>query len=258
MLNLEQIQQQYPEHLRGFKKSLLKEYLQYKILNSIYDSKVGNKLIFLGGTALRIVHEGNRFSEDLDFDNFDLTVEEFEYLGAVIKKDLEQEGLPVEIVSKTKSAFRLKIRIPKLLFDTGLAGLPGQKILIQVDTEPHDFNYLPDKPILNKFEVFTQINSVPRDILLSQKIYAAVNRKRAKGRDFYDIVFLHGIGARPNFGYLKQKLDISNQRKLKDFLLDETSRMNFELLGRDVEPFLFNPKENNKVFLFREFVKQKY
>ena len=128
--------------------------------------------------------------------------------------------------------------------------------MIQVDTEPHNFDYTPEKPILNKFDVFTQINAVPRDILLSQKIYAAVNRNRSKGRDFFDIVFLYGLGASPNFIYLNQKLGITNQWQLKSFLLDKTSKLDFELLARDVEPFLFNPSESSKVRLFREFIGQ--
>ena len=73
MLTLEQIEQQYPENLRGFKRSLLREYLQYKILEIIFASEYATKLVFIGGTALRIVHDNSRFSEDVDFDNFGLT-----------------------------------------------------------------------------------------------------------------------------------------------------------------------------------------
>ncbi|MBW7997649.1 MAG: nucleotidyl transferase AbiEii/AbiGii toxin family protein [Candidatus Glassbacteria bacterium] len=258
MLSLEQILEQYPASLRNFPESLLKEYLQYKILDSIFNSASGQKLAFLGGTALRIIHNGSRFSEDLDFDNFDLKADEFVDLGDEIKKYLELEGLEVEIDSKTESAYRLKIRIPRLLFDTGLAHQPEQKILIQVDTVPQNFDYRPDKPILNKFEVFTQINAVPRDILLAQKIFAAVGRKRAKGRDFFDIVFLYGIGARPNFDYLEKNLDIKEQKQLKISLLEKTKNMDFKSLAQDVEPFLFNPKDSNKVFLFREFIRQQF
>ena len=73
MITLDQILAAYPENLRAFKESILKEYLQYKILNSIFNSEHANKLAFLGGTALRIVYGSTRFSEDLDFDNFALT-----------------------------------------------------------------------------------------------------------------------------------------------------------------------------------------
>jgi hypothetical protein len=38
MLDLHQIESFYPEHLRAFKKNILREYLQYKVLDIIYDS----------------------------------------------------------------------------------------------------------------------------------------------------------------------------------------------------------------------------
>lgn len=256
MINLDQILAEYPEHLRAYRESILKEYLQYKILRSIFESQYANKLAFLGGTALRIIHNSTRFSEDLDFDNFDLSKVEFVKLGQVIKKDLELEGLEVEIDAKTKNAYRLKIKIPGILFNVGLAPMIEQKILIQVDTVPQNFQYIPDKPLLNKFDVFTQINVVPKDILLAQKIYASVNRKRFVGRDFFDVVLLYGIGARPNFAYLEKNIGVTNKVTLKAFMLEKIANLNFDTLAKDVEPFLFNPKDKNKVVLFREFVEQ--
>jgi len=62
----------------------------------------------------------------------------------------------------------------------------------------------------------------------------------------------------PNFGYLKKKLDVTNQSQLKEFLLKKTEDMDFKSLARDVEPFLFDPRDNNKVFLFREFIQQNF
>ena len=114
------------------------------------------------------------------------------------------------------------------MYDTGLTRQAEQKILIQVDTVPQHFDYVPDKPILNKFEVFTQINVVPKNILLAQKNIAATNRKRAKGRDFFDIIFLYGLGARPDWGYLRKNLGVESQPQLRAYLLEKTQA--FELL----------------------------
>lgn len=256
MISLDQILSAYPENLRAFKESILKEYLQYKILNSIFNSEYAQKLVFLGGTALRIVHGSTRFSEDLDFDNFGLSEEEFTNLSTVIQRDLALEGLNVEVNTVTQKAYRIKIRIPKLLFDSGLSTMSTHKILIQVDTVPQNFGYMPDKPLLNKFDIFTQINAVPIDILLSQKIYAAVNRKRTMGRDFFDIVFLNGIGAKPNFAYLEKNIGVTNAQDLKKYLLEKTTTLNFADLAKDVEPLLFDPRDKKKVLLFREFLEQ--
>lgn len=49
MLTLAQIVQQYPENLRPFKRGILREYLQYKILEIIFASQYARKLVFLGG-----------------------------------------------------------------------------------------------------------------------------------------------------------------------------------------------------------------
>ena len=116
MLTLEQIQQQYPQNLRLFPRSLLREYLQYKILEIIFASEYASKLVFIGGTALRIAHDNNRFSEDVDFDNFGLTDAEFKQTSYKVKAGLEAEGFKVEIDFKGKESYRCEVRFPGLLF----------------------------------------------------------------------------------------------------------------------------------------------
>lgn len=253
MLNIQEIEKNYPEHIRGFKRGMLREYLQYKILQIVFDSLYGAKLSFLGGTALRIVHGNTRFSEDLDFDNFGLSKEEFDEISVLIKKQLELEGYEVEIRNVFKGAYRCYVKLPKVLFDNNLSLLEEEKILIQLDTLPHGFPYDFDKIILNKFEVFTEINVTPIDILLSQKIYAIFNRKTKKGRDFYDVVFLLSK-TKPNYDYLKVKLDISDGEQLHDRLISFCQDLDFLQLAKDVETFLFYPKDAKKVELFAKYI----
>jgi len=81
MLDIKQIQSFYPEHLWPFKKNLLREYLQYKILEAIFESPLADKLAFMGGTCIHIVHGSSRFSEDLDFDNSGIGRHDFEALS---------------------------------------------------------------------------------------------------------------------------------------------------------------------------------
>jgi len=207
MLTLSQIQEHYPENIKGFKKNILREYLQYKILEIIFNSKYANKLCFLGGTALRIIYNSQRFSEDLDFDNFGITPKEFADLSQKIREKLSKEGYETQITNVYKGAFRCNIKLPKILYDNDLSGIKDEKMLIQIDTAPHHFTYTPEKRTLNKFEVFKQIFVTPADILLSQKINAVFNRKRQKGRDFFDIVYLFSF-TKPDYKYLVQKLKI--------------------------------------------------
>ena len=253
MLTLPQIVEQYPEPLRPYKRAMLREYLQFKILEIIFASEHANKLAFLGGTALRIVYNNTRFSEDLDFDNFSLKEGEFEALSATVQKGLEAEGLKVEMNFAGKDAYRCNIRLPGILYANDLSPHDGEKILLQIDSLAHGFDYHPDKKILNKFDIFSEIFVTPIDILLSQKMYAAVNRKRAKGRDFFDIVFLLSLTT-PNYPYLQLKLGVDNPSALRHLVLDAVKEFNFIELGKDVQNFLFNPADAKKVELFREFI----
>ena len=253
MLNLQEIQKHYPENIRGFKRNILREYLQYKILRIIFDSNYANKLSFLGGTLLRIVHNNSRFSEDLDFDNFNLTENEFNEISRIVKKELELEGYIVETRNVFKGAFRCYIKIPNLLFDSNLSGYKEEKMLIQLDTASHNFSYNPEKVILNKFDIFTEINITPIDIILSQKIYTIFNRKTKKGRDFYDIIFLLSK-TNPNYNYLKAKMGISDGKELKDKILALIENTDLKELTKDVRHFLFSPKDVKKIELFRKYI----
>lgn len=253
MLTLQQIEQQYPENIRVFKRGILREYLQYKILEIIFSSEFAGKLSFMGGTALRLVYGNTRFSEDLDFDNFGLSENEFDKLSVIIRKGLEAQGLKTEISTVAKGAFRCNIRLPEILFVNQLSPFKEEKILIQVDSFAQNFDYKPEKKSLNKFDVFSEIFITPPNILLSQKIYAIFNRRRAKGRDFYDIVFLLSF-AKPSYEYLAQKLNINSPGELKKKIVLLCAELNLEELANDAEPFLFSPQDSKKIKLFVDIV----
>lgn len=203
MLELKQIESFFPEHLRHFKRNLLREYLQYKILDTVFGSRDGQRLVFMGGTAIHIAYGLPRFSEDLDFDNQGLTQTAFKALVQVVANKLALEGYVIETSVSFKEAFSADVKFMKVLFDAGLSGHREEKILIKLGTEPQNFQYIPQRVMINKFDVFSGINVVPPDILLSQKLCAVLMRKRAMGRDFYDALFLTGM-TKPHEGYWKK------------------------------------------------------
>lgn len=254
MLSLAEIQSYYPEHLHPRSEFLLREYLQYKILEILFESEYAPKLMFLGGTCLRIIHQNNRFSEDLDFDNFNLTEKNFEAISIHIRTALEREGYQTEIRQVIRGAFHCYIRFSGLLYEMGLSGHREAIIRINLDTEPQGFVFQPDIHFLNRFDVFTSIPCTPPDLLLSQKLLAMSQRRRPQGRDFYDAVFLFGKTS-PNFEYLEQKLNISNLESLKSYLFAICARSDFSELAKDVQPSLFNPRDIKKVEQFPAFVK---
>ncbi|TVR33497.1 MAG: nucleotidyl transferase AbiEii/AbiGii toxin family protein [Balneolaceae bacterium] len=256
MLTLDEIQSFYSESLHRYPKFLLREYLQYKILEIIYESPHANGLCFLGGTCLRIVHGNRRFSEDLDFDNLSLSEADFENVAGAIEKELTREGFETEMKTVIKGAWHCHVRFPGLLYEKGLSGHREEKILIQLDTESQHFDYEPERLILNRFEVFTTILTTPLPLLMAQKLYAAINRTRNKGRDFFDLVFLMSRNIQPDYNYLEEKISVSDSEALKNVLLEKCRQLDMDEMARDVEPFLFKPTDRKKVEQFEAVVQQ--
>lgn len=256
MMKLDEIAKSYPEGLQPFRQFILREYLQHKLLQIIFDSEYAGSLCFRGGTCLRIVHGNTRFSEDLDFDNYRLTEATFAAISEMIRKQLEYEGYDVEMKAVYKGAYHCYVRFPGLLFKEGLSGYKEEKILIQLDTEPQHFEFAPQQYILNRFDVFAQINVTPPAILLAQKFYAILNRERNKGRDFFDVVFLLSLIDKPDYNYLFQKKQINTAEALKEQILARCAQIDMQEMARDVQPFLFNAGDAKKVTLFAEYIKQ--
>lgn len=254
MMEMEDILQEFPKTLHQKKAFALREYLQYEILKAIFESKHALKFTFLGGTCLHLVYGTERFSEDLDFDNEGLTEEEFEETGAIVKRWLELLGYQVDIRFIYKGAFHCNVRFPGLLYDYKMSGHKEAKLLIKLDTEKQHFEYDRELVRLRKFGVDTEIFAPPLHLLCSQKISAALGRKRAKGRDYYDLWWLLQRTS-PNYEYLAQKLEISDAKTLNKRVSIRMAELDFDQLAADVAPFLFNEKDIEAVRQFPSFWK---
>ena len=145
-----------------------------------------------------------------------------------------------------------------MLFKEELSGHREEKILIWLDAEPQFFKYNPDRFILNRFEIFTTILTTPLPLLLSQKFYAIISRDRKQGRDFFDAVFLMSRGIKPDYEFLGAKLGIHNAYALKELILEECQSLDMEKIADDVEPFLFDSKDKQKVVQFIDYFKQSF
>lgn len=255
MLNFTDILAQYPLILQHYQDHILKEYLQYHILESIFTSPVAEKLCFIWWTALRLVYNNQRFSEDLDFDNKGLSFDEFDTLMSIVQRSLELQWFVVELRTIQKWAYHCLIKFPDLLYKHGLSPMKTSKILIQIDTHDQWYEYVPDKVTLEKFETMSLVNVASKHLLLAQKIYTVFERKRMKGRDFFDILFLLKHTKRPDRWFLEQKLWIATPEWLTNYLLEKSQWLDFKALQADVQPFLFEPS-NQSVALFPEYIKQ--
>jgi predicted nucleotidyltransferase component of viral defense system len=96
MVDMSLIVDYFPEQIRNnalLGKSMMKEYIQLLILDYLSTTKYIRKLIFIGGSNLRLVYGIDRFSEDLDFDCKDVNKEDFLKMSDDICISLKEVGI---------------------------------------------------------------------------------------------------------------------------------------------------------------------
>ena len=114
--------------------------------------------------------------------------------------------------------------------------------------------YLKLRENLKNFTIFTSINVVPKEILLSQKIFSVLNRNRIPGRDLYDIIFLPGM-SKPDKNYLINKIGTGDIGKVKKLLISKINGLDLIKISQYVKSFLFDPQDAKKIELFPDYLK---
>jgi predicted nucleotidyltransferase component of viral defense system len=166
--------------------------MQQIALAGLYRGGFFNKAAFYGGSCLRIFHQLQRFSEDMDFsllqpdvhfelDNyFEPITAEFKALGreVVINKKEKKKQTNVEsaFLKEDTAIYNLQFRTEQTV-----------KIKIEVDVNPPTGFNCEHKLLLLPFSFMTRCYSLPD--LYAGKMHALLfrNRKaRVKGRDWYD------------------------------------------------------------------------
>lgn len=257
MINQEQIYSYFPPILRdnpAHRKYLIKEYLLLLILDHLSTTSYVRKLVFIGGTNLRLVKGIDRFSEDIDFDIKNLSHDEFLSMTNGVISFLKRYGLNVEARDKQSeklSAFRRSLYFPQLLFDLGLSGHREERFLLKVEAEDQGVKYNPMMANIRGCGFFFQFPVPPDPVLCAMKISALLSR--AKGRDFYDTIFLMSQ-TQPDYTFLKERTGISNPAELTAAFLDSISRVNLSQKAKDFEHLLFDSKNSKRIESFPEFV----
>jgi len=257
MIRIEQIKNYFPVQIRGnssFDKYILKEYLQLMILDYLSSTPFVRRMAFIGETNLRLVKGIDRFSEDLDFDCKNLSIDEFFEMTNEVIQFLERSGFRVEAKDKENSkltAFRRNIHFPELLFDLGLSGHKEERFLIKIESQDQGIVY--PSVIMNiKGCGFFFPFPVPSDgILCSMKIAAMLNR--AKGRDFYDVMFLLSQ-SKPDYDFLSKRCGVHNLQEFKKATTELLKTVDLKKKQKDFEHLLFNKTNNAKILRFGEFV----
>ena len=257
MIQIEQIRNYFPAQIHGisgFDKHILKEYLQLMTLDYLSSTPNIQKMVFIGGTNLRLVKGIDRFSEDLDFDCKDLSKEGFIEMTNGIIQFLERSGLRVEAKDKENlrlTAFRRNIHFPELLFDLGLSGHKEERFLIKVESQDQGIDYLSVITNIKGCGFFFPL-PVPSDsVLCSMKISAMLTR--AKGRDFYDLMFLLAQ-AKPDYDFLSKRCGIHNLQEFKRVTVELLKTIDLKKKQKDFEHLLFNKANSEKILRFGEFV----
>lgn len=257
MLIFSDLKKYYPENIwRTHPESILKEYIQCELLDSIFKLEDSASISFMGGTAIRIIYGSHRFSEDLDFDNFGLSFSDFKGIMNLVVKDMYLKGFNVEFRFVEKGAFHCYIKLPNILYSSGLSKHVSEKISIRIDAVRKEKKIKPEPIFLNKFDVYRKILVNPADIILSQKLMTALKRKTQKGRDFYDISYLYGF-TEPNFLFIEKCLHTKKELFVDNFL-SQCDKLDFKRLASDVEPFLIDRQSVERVVNFKEFIFSKF
>lgn len=246
MIDLNYINSFFPAPIAGnatFQKHILKEYVQLMVLDYLATSPYISKLAFIGGTNLRLIKGIDRFSEDLDFDCKDLTDDEFKEMTDGVLTFLYRSGINVEARDKANpklSAFRRNIYFPEFLFELGLTGN-------QLD---QGVNYPIEKKHVQRCGFFFPLPVPPDSVLLSMKLSALL--ARAKGRDFYDTMFLMQQ-TKPSYEFLSARVGINTPDELKKAILNKLKTIDLNVKKRDFEHLLLNVNAGEKILLFEEF-----
>ncbi len=250
MLNFEQIKDYLPKEIvQRNPKGALTEYLQHEFLDAIFKQEGAELLSFMGGTAIRIIYNSQRFSEYLDFDNFGLDYADFKRLMEKAFRELKLKGFEAEMrLLKKEEVFHGYIKFPLILQQYGLKAHHQEKIFIALDAQKKEKLFVPEIKPLNKFGIFRNIAVNPLPVLLAQKLMAILQRKRERGRDFYDVSFLAGL-TQPDYAYIQQIIGLE-KGEFKEKLLKKCSTLNYKALARDVMPFLFNAEQADRVLNF--------
>ena len=77
--------------------NVAREYCQHLFLSKFYQQEQAEKILFKGGTALRILWQSPRFSEDLDFSSQKMTFSSMENKIETTLLNVEREGHQVRI-----------------------------------------------------------------------------------------------------------------------------------------------------------------
>lgn len=192
--------------------NIAREYTQHIFLKSFYALPKSEHVLFKGGTALRIVFESPRFSDDLDYSAFDISRDEIESLFLSTLADLERSNIRVELHDKsggTSGGY----------YGEAVFQLYEHTISFSINVVIRERELLPKgeyKLIHRGFVPNYSLLMLPQEVLIREKLQALMTR--AKPRDYYDLYFMLRSGIiQPNDRLLLGDILVQVERTDLDF-----------------------------------------
>lgn len=239
-----------------------REYLQILVLKSIYHSKWGNTLSFMGGTCLRICYDLRRFSEDLDF-ALDRKREDcsFEVLLETVRNDFDRSGFKIETKSSKEGVVQKSfIKFSELLQPLGFSARKEEKIHIKLEVDTNPIPVSDDQResfFVGKFNESFPIIKHKMETLFSGKILALLSRTYAKGRDYYDLIWYLTSKTPIDMKYLRDGVvqanrsartptplpDFKSVGSVFDALSQTIAKADLAVVLKDISRFLEDPTE---------------
>jgi len=191
--------------------NIVREYWEMFILDGLYSSVLGTSLIFKGGTALRLIYNSPRFSEDLDFSLFGkIKFNDFKkIMENIISK---QPELSIKEIYSKKNTYFVLIKFKQEYLSQMLS------LKIEISKRKLSFKENIDFKLSTASSPTTNLRPLLKVLtlerLFKEKIDALSSRKKA--RDLFDIWFVGQL--------LKKEISLPKMKLRKTDIKQELNR----------------------------------
>lgn len=210
--------------------TVFREYLQVLFLSRLYEYSKNQQIIFKGGTAIHLIFNAPRFSEDLDFT---VVIPEREFIESLRKifAILESEGGISFKQRKTLAGKRFLLS----------ATLPDStlKSFINLDFSFRERVFEPQNSFIkSEYPVLftSQVAHMSKNEIIAEKIRAIMHRQ--KGRDVYDLWYLLAQGAKLDLNLISEKFKYHDEKFVIKELIERVEGFTKADFINDLKPFV--------------------
>ncbi|MBC8207019.1 MAG: nucleotidyl transferase AbiEii/AbiGii toxin family protein [Kiritimatiellales bacterium] len=250
----------------GDYENALREIFQELALLGLWRGKFFEHAAFYGGTALRILHGLDRFSEDIDFSllrpNPEFNLAPY---CRFIENELNAWGFPVAMQVKAKtadsaieSAFLKADTITQMLIIEAPEEVQARvqhnqilRIKLEVDTNPPAGFQTESRYLLQPIPFPVRTYTLPS--LFAGKMHALLFRNwgnRVKGRDWFDLVWYISRGIPLDLPHLEARMRQTghwteatplSEQAFREMLMERIRCVDIHSAQKDAERFIRNP-----------------